>query len=265
MIPGEINIQTLFAQLRLEQMLAYLPAGGWYDAEEGNADRIRFQRTNGDNGNAPFVLLLPRTSTAPQSRRLLQAAVYTLCDVEDRQPAEIIRDILAVQVATTPAKTSVSKAGEFRLRLSNDFSAPLVLQVADRPGGCLLMPGEAFEFVSQPPEGGSFGHPHYCHRQVEFSAVSGGGDSLSAMAAGLARWLRTGTLRCEFCRPGGSFFAAPANGASRITIHAREVRVKPIFPYSFVTTGRDERFIKRPHLRTSGDTEPQATKHIKSS
>ena len=105
MIPGEINIQTLFAQLRLEQMLAYLPAGGWYGAEEGNPDRIRFQRVNGDNGNAPFVLLLPRTSTAPQSRRLLQAAVYTLCDVEDRQPAEIIQDILAVEVAATCCKT----------------------------------------------------------------------------------------------------------------------------------------------------------------
>lgn len=155
MIPGEINIQTLFAQLRLEQMLAYLPAGGWYGAEEGNPDRIRFQRANGDYGNAPFVLLLPRTSTAPQSRRLLQAAVYTLCDVEDRQPAEIIQDILSVEVAAPAAKPSAGKAGEFRLRLSNDFSTPLVLQVAERPGGCLLMPGETIEFVSQPPEGGT--------------------------------------------------------------------------------------------------------------
>jgi hypothetical protein len=147
---GETKIQTLFAQLRVEQMLGYLPAGGWYGAPEGNADRIRFERANGET---PFVLLLPRTNQSPNSRRLMQAAIYTLCDVEDRQPAEIIRDILAVEAAA-PMKSSVSRTGQLRLRLTNDNEEPLVLQVAARPGGCLLMPGESIEFVAQPPEGG---------------------------------------------------------------------------------------------------------------
>lgn len=155
MIPGEVNINTLFAQLRLEQMLAYLPTTGWYDSEEGHAERIRLHRANGDDGNPPFVLLLPKKNSTAQARRMFQAAIYTLCDVEDRQPAEIIRDILAMEVPTAVAKPAAGKAGEFRLRLSNDFSASLVLEVAERPGGCLLMPGEAIEFVTQPPEGGS--------------------------------------------------------------------------------------------------------------
>jgi hypothetical protein len=155
MIPGEVNIQTLFAQLRLEQMLAYLPATGWYDSEEDHPERIRLHCPSGDIGDTPFVLFLPRTNKAPQARRMFQAAIYTLCEVEDRQPAEIIRDILAVDVAPAAAKSVASKSGELRLRLTNDSSEPLVLQVAERPGGCLLMPGEAFECVAQPPEGGS--------------------------------------------------------------------------------------------------------------
>jgi hypothetical protein len=155
MIPGEVNINTLFAQLRLEQLLAYLPEMGWYDAEENHAERIRLHRNNGGDGNPPFVLFLPKANSAPQARRMFQAAIYTLCDVEDRQPAEIIRDVLAVKVVATPAKDLAKRAGELRLRLTNDFSAPLVLQVAERPGGCLLMPGEAFELVAQPPEDGS--------------------------------------------------------------------------------------------------------------
>jgi hypothetical protein len=155
MIPGEININTLFAQLRLEQMLAYLPTTGWYDSEEDHAERIRLHRANGDDANPPFVLFLPKKNSSTQARRMFQAAIYTLCDVEDRQPAEIIRDILAVEVPAAAATPTGIKPGEFRLRLSNDFSTPLVLQVAERPGGCLLMPGEAIEFVTQPPEGGS--------------------------------------------------------------------------------------------------------------
>jgi hypothetical protein len=153
MIPGEININTLFAQLRLEQLLAYLPETGWYDSEENHAERIRLHRANGDDDNPPFVLFLPKTNTAPQARRMFQAAIYTLCDVEDRQPAEIIRDVLAAKVTAAP-KTLAGKLGELRLRFTNDFSTPLVLQVAERPGGCLLMPGEAFEFMAQPPENG---------------------------------------------------------------------------------------------------------------
>ena len=151
---SEVNIQTLFAQLRLEQMLAYLPRGGWYGAPERNADRIRFERAN---GHTPFVLLLPRSNRSRNAKRLLQTAIYTLCDVEDRQPAEIIRDILAAEIAQAhiehiPPGTS---ANEFRLRLSNDNALPIMLHVAERPGGCLLMPGESIEFVTQPPEGGS--------------------------------------------------------------------------------------------------------------
>lgn len=155
MIPGEININALFAKLRLEQLLAYLPTMGWYDAEENHAERIRLHRANGDGGNPPFVLFLPRANSAPQARRMFQAAIYTLCDVENRQPAEIIRDVLAAKVATVPSPASTDTVRRLRLRFTNDFSIPLILQVAKRPGGCLLMPGEAFEFVAPPPEGDS--------------------------------------------------------------------------------------------------------------
>jgi hypothetical protein len=130
-------------------MLAYLPGGGWYGASEDNANRIRFER---ENGETPYVLMLPRTNKSPNSRRLLQAAIYTLCDVEDRQPAEIIRDILAMQVVkAVPAKEPQG----FRLRFCNDNAEAVVLQVASRPGECLLMPGEIFEFVTHPLEGGT--------------------------------------------------------------------------------------------------------------
>lgn len=146
---GEINIQTLFARLRLEHLLAYLPANGWLKAGEGHADRVRFELAHEPT---PYVVLLPRSSGTPQGGKLLRAAIYTLCDVLDLQPAEVIHQILATEL---PQASPPSNGVKVRLRLSNgDSHQTIALGIGSRPLESMLMPGEALEIMAESAEDG---------------------------------------------------------------------------------------------------------------
>ncbi|MDC0935915.1 hypothetical protein OAS39_06490 [Pirellulales bacterium] len=174
---AQVNIQTLFSQLQLEQFLVYLPGNGWQSAPERRDDRVRFELPGEDH---PFVLLLPNSNKSYQCKKLLQRAIYNLSGIEDRQPIDIIRDILAVEAResaapaatpepATPAATSpldanprpmaavappTAGAGSaVRLRLHNRDSQRMVVQVASRPGEISLQPDEAIEIVCNPREG----------------------------------------------------------------------------------------------------------------
>ena len=172
---AQANIQTLFSQLQLEQFLVYLPGNGWPSAPERRDDRVRFELPGDEH---PFVLLLPTSNKSYQCKKLLQRAVYNLSGIEDRQPIEIIRDILAVEArppaapASSPEQSmpaekiplarspepigavSPSQQGAgVRLRLHNRDSVRLVVQVAARSGEISLEPDEAIEIVCHPLEG----------------------------------------------------------------------------------------------------------------
>ena len=143
----DVNIRTLFAQLRLEHFLVYLPGNGWRGAPEVRGDRVRFELPDGE---APYVLLLPKSNQSHQCKKLLQTAIYNLSGIEDRQPVEIIRDLLSVDTSEIPASRTQPPV---RLRLRNLHTTQLTLQIASRSADNLLMPGEAIEIVCHPSEG----------------------------------------------------------------------------------------------------------------
>jgi hypothetical protein len=144
----DVNIQTLFAQIRLEHFLVYLPGNGWHGTPEIRADRLRFELSNNE---APFVLLLPRSNQSRQCKKLLQHAIYNLSGIEDRQPTEIIRDLLVVDTSETPACQTQQTV---RVRLRNLHATQLNLQIASRSADNLLMPDETIEIVLYPSKGG---------------------------------------------------------------------------------------------------------------
>jgi len=145
----EVNIQKLFAQLQLEHFLVYLTGNGWCGAPETRSDQMRFELCHRESS---YVLLLPRSNQTRQCKKLLQHAIYNLSGIEDRQPTEIIRDLLAVDTSKTPG----SQAGQpVRVRFRNLHTGKLNLQIASRSAENLLMPGEAIEIVLHPSKGDS--------------------------------------------------------------------------------------------------------------
>lgn len=139
----DVNINRLFARLRLEHFLVYLPGNGWRGAQEKHRDRVRFELPDDDS---PYVLLLPRSADSRQCRKLLERAVYSLSGIENRQPIEILRDLLTETVGR-PADTD---ATPIRLRLRNRQDREITVAVASRSGDNSLMPGEAIEILYHP-------------------------------------------------------------------------------------------------------------------
>lgn len=141
---ADTSIQTLFAQLRVEHLLIYLTSKGWKSAPEMRGDQVRFELDDGDN---PFVLILPKANELIHCQTLLRRAVYNLSGIEDRQPAEIIRDVVAASQCDTPAGTARQP---IRLRLCNDKSHQTIsVRIASRATENVLMPGDAIEVVVQ--------------------------------------------------------------------------------------------------------------------
>ena len=136
---SQVNIQTKFAQLRLEHFLVYLPKNGWKGALGVRRDRMRFELPDDPD---PYVLILPSSNQIPYSQKLLQNAIYVLSGVEDRQPIEIIRDLLATDPGAIPASRIPPVV---RLRFQNLHSAQITLRIASRLTEYVLMPGEAIE------------------------------------------------------------------------------------------------------------------------
>ena len=151
---ANVNIQSLFAQLRLEHFHVYLAGRGWCRDDSTVGDVARFELPDGDDD--PFVLLLPVSSRLPQCEDLLQRAVFNLSGIEDRQPAEIARDLLTVDIGNQGDNENFGRPTErppLRLRLQNHDLEPLSLEIASRGGGHALMPGEAIEIVVHSTEG----------------------------------------------------------------------------------------------------------------
>lgn len=147
----EFNIQTMFSQLEVEQFLVYLPGNGWHAAPEVRDDRMRFELPDGDS---PYVLLLPTSGRSAQSRRLLQQAIYNLSCIEERQPVEIIRDVIAVETTSGPAPAPRSATRSVRVRVHNADTKPVVMKVAERGDANKLMAGEAREILCQVADDG---------------------------------------------------------------------------------------------------------------
>ena len=140
------NIQTLFSQLRLEHFHVYLADNGWRGVPDVRSDRRRYELANGKD---LFVLMLPISNQAVQCKKLLQRAIYNLSGIEDREPMEIVRDLLAIESESIPG---VKPVPPLKMRVRNHHSKELTVRITSRASGNTLMPGEALEIVYRPAE-----------------------------------------------------------------------------------------------------------------
>jgi hypothetical protein len=123
--PEDCSIQQLVAQLRTAHVQAYLVAHGWVETRSSQADQRRFEVDLND-GEGVYELYLPAsTSTAKDHTRLMRN-IYKLCGIEDREPAEIARDMVASPVESESSMESVATT---KLRVRNSGSNPLAVKV----------------------------------------------------------------------------------------------------------------------------------------
>ena len=135
------HFPTLVGKLKLEHFIAYLNDNGWREIEEAHNDRLRFELAGESH---PYVLMLPSSNQASQVRKQMQFAVFNLSGIEDRQPIEIVRDMLT---ATIQPPAVAPSTGTIRLKFRNLQAGTMILKVATRPDANTLMPGEAIEIV----------------------------------------------------------------------------------------------------------------------
>ena len=143
---AENHFPTLVSKLKLEHFTAYLSDNGWRETHEAHNDLLRFELA-GDSH--PYVLMLPRSNQAPKLRKQIQFAVFNLSGIEDRQPIEIVRDLLA---ATAQPTAAVPSEEMVHLRFRNLQADAVTLTVASRPAANTLMSGEAMEILCRPSE-----------------------------------------------------------------------------------------------------------------
>jgi hypothetical protein len=151
----EIDIRQLVSQLKTAHFRSYLISQGWEEMPSRYADQLYFQGEVHEGGER-YELYLP---TAPRSARYqthVMRAIYKLCGIEDRQPAEIARDMLARPVADPPiAETPAQQSpGVTRLRVRNSDSGPLHVSIDWPPRKHDILPGEAIELVCKVGEAG---------------------------------------------------------------------------------------------------------------
>jgi hypothetical protein len=168
MADEEVSIRQLVSRVELGSFRGYLIERGWSEKPSRYIDHVYFQGAIHDGG-IPYDLYLPVSPDIPKYHATLMRAIYKLCGIEDREPQDIARDVIASKIAVDrPAAGSATKA---RLRVSNSGSRPLQLRI-DSPGReHELLPGEAIELVCDVAATGSLEIEH-------------GDDSLTIVALG---------------------------------------------------------------------------------
>jgi hypothetical protein len=126
MAEEEVSIRQLISRVQLGNFRGYLIEHGWSEKPSRYVDHVYFQGAIHDGG-APYDLYLPASPDAPKYHATLMRAIYKLCGIEDREPQDIARDVIATKIAVDrPAGNSGTKT---RLRFSNTGSRPLQLRI----------------------------------------------------------------------------------------------------------------------------------------
>src|SRR6185436_13958654 len=90
----ECSIQQLVAQLRTAHFQSYLLSHGWVETYSSYSDQRRFEADMND-GEGVYELYLPASTDVAKNRTRLLRNIYKLCGIEDREPAEIAREMVA--------------------------------------------------------------------------------------------------------------------------------------------------------------------------
>lgn len=142
MSEAEYDIRTLISRLKTAHIQGYLLKQGWEQKPSQYDGQLYFEG-NLHEGEEAYELYLPASTGAARYQTHLMRAIYKLCGIEDREPAEIARDMLASVVVNKVE----AAAGTARVRARNSGSTPLHLQIDSPFREHVMLPGESIELV----------------------------------------------------------------------------------------------------------------------
>jgi len=137
------SIQQLMAQLRTTHFQSYLLSHGWVETSSSQAGQRRFEADMTDDEGVYEMYLPASTDVAKYQTRLLRN-IYKLCGIEDREPADIAREMVADHTAVEPPIVSVVAT---RLRVHNSASTPMRVSVDSPAREHILYANEAIEMM----------------------------------------------------------------------------------------------------------------------
>src|SRR5437764_15356535 len=87
------SLQHLLAQLGTAHFQNYLRSHGWVETPSRYSDQLRYEG-NMNGGDAIYELYLPASADVGKYQTRLLRGIYKLCGIEDREPAEIAREMV---------------------------------------------------------------------------------------------------------------------------------------------------------------------------
>lgn len=139
----EYDIRTLVSRLKTAHMQGYLISQGWEEKPSQYEGQLYFEG-NLQDGEDKYELYLPASTSTARYHTHVMRALYKLCGIEDREPAEIARDMLASVVAVEKSALPHVVA---RVRTRNSGSTPLKVTIDLPSREHVILPGEAIELV----------------------------------------------------------------------------------------------------------------------
>ncbi|MEN1679689.1 MAG: hypothetical protein AAGJ46_08850 [Planctomycetota bacterium] len=144
----ELSIQQLFSQLTVRQLVTYLTNDGWVEKESRHPARRRYEL---EDGESTYVMVLPLSDTETGMVDLVQNAVRNLSCIVDRQPRELVKEMLVLPAATPPSTTT---AGRYRVRVKKAGAGALAVREDATGRVNTLHEGEAIEIICHVDENG---------------------------------------------------------------------------------------------------------------
>jgi len=139
----EYDIRQLVSRLKTAHFRGYLLSQGWEEKPSRYVDQLYFEGKIHEEEDA-YELYLPTSPNVAKYQTHVMRAIYKLCGIEDRDSAEIARDMLASHIAVTQSDVPT---GVTRLRVRNSDSRPLHLQIDSPAREHNMLPGESIELV----------------------------------------------------------------------------------------------------------------------
>jgi hypothetical protein len=141
-----VNIHVLIAKLTSPQVHAYLVRTGWTNVEPQRGDRSHYTGPIHEGGR-PYEISIPTAAHWQRSRGRLQTFLFNLSGIEDREPWEIARDILAESPVMPYVQQDEPATHPRRIQVRNEGASAVVISLANPVRGIHLAPGRAIALV----------------------------------------------------------------------------------------------------------------------
>jgi hypothetical protein len=156
MASEEFSIRQLMSRVQIGSFKSYLIERGWEERPSRYEDHIYFQAEMHGSAN-PYDLYIPVSVNVPRYQTTMMRAIYKLCGIEDREPQDIARDVLATKTAPGHPAGGEKKTC---LRVVNSGTSPMQLRIDSPRREHEMLPGEAIELVCDVATTGSLEIEH---------------------------------------------------------------------------------------------------------